>query len=165
MATSHERAAGLFRACVEHIAAVSPQGEMIRVGAHQAWHDRNDPLQRAGVASLRTLLVEPQPSLYALLSAAAAQEYPNRVKVLNAAVCQADGNVTFFMSTPHLPKEVTLARRGVPSVTTRGVALTQAASLSREHVVKHMEAIRSRAWEISQPGSALRSWCERPMRV
>jgi len=34
-----------------------------------------------------------------------------------------------------------------------------------EHVVKHMEAIRSRAWEISQPGSALRSWCERPMRV
>lgn len=139
--------AGRIRACLNHIAAVSPGGEMVRVGAHMAWRDKNDPLKRAGLSGgLRALLVEPQPDVFVQLRAAAALEYLDRVTVLNAAVCPtADGNVSFFVGSPTIPKSI---------------ALSQAASLSRDHMLKHMEFVRQRARVRSKAGSALRTWYE-----
>lgn len=108
------------QACIEQIASKDPDhGAMLRVGAHLAWADRNDPVQRAGMAKFRTYLVEPQPALSAQLKDMAASEYPGRVTVLNAAVCPSDGNVTFYSIRTDIP----------------GLHLmTQLASLSRAYV-------------------------------
>ena len=64
-----------LRRCVAYLAtASSGSGELLRVGAHKAWKDKNDPLQRAGLNDFRrTLLIEPQPPIFEELQAHTAQ--------------------------------------------------------------------------------------------
>ena len=56
-------------ACVRSIAA-------LRIGAHLAWADGNDPFGAAAGIRLQTILVEPHPRTFALLGAMARASSP-----------------------------------------------------------------------------------------
>lgn len=123
-----------LRRCVAYLAtASSGSGELLRVGAHKAWKDKNDPLQRAGLNDFRrTLLIEPQPQIFEELQAAALQEYPSRVAVANAAVCAKDARALTFYS-------------GDPRASGIIGALSQAASTNYDHVLRHLSPAFKRA--------------------
>lgn len=101
---------------------------LVQVGAHLAWLNPNDPFAQrfASNAHFRTVLVEPQPLIYQRLAKAA--EGVDSVSVLNRAVCNQTGEVTFYA--------VDMGERAVED--TKGVNMaSQVASLSKEHILKH----------------------------
>jgi FkbM family methyltransferase len=123
---------------VQHIASTQG-GAMVRIGAHLAWKDNHDPLGQAGLKEFKTLMVEPQPHVFKRLTEITTP-FP-LIKVVNAAVCGADSNVTFYSSRSD-------------------VAFTEAASTSREHVIRHMDYVIRRTARYSKAGTTSRRWAE-----
>ena len=126
----------LMRTCIASIdnetVSSSGRGVVLRIGAHLAWADANDPfgdvLRRS--RSLSTLLVEPHPSTFAKLSALLREERArgvNNVVAINAAACTTDRNLTFFTAVGD----------------TSSGAGAQFSSASREHVATHLRMTRT----------------------
>lgn len=118
-------------ACIRSIA--NDTGVALRIGAHLAWADGNDPFGAAAGIRLQTILVEPHPRTFALLGAMvagnASVQQQQQVILENAAACGADmpsgSNITFY----------TLAAKSKAETQTPGV---QFSSTSRQHVQDHM---------------------------
>ncbi len=131
---------------------------MVQVGAHLAWLNANDPFgELARAASLRTVLVEPQPHVAARLEAEVrARAAAAAVTVRNCAVCDAargGSNVTFYAISPdvdpltgaYAPRRAR-RHRDATGAAARGGGdnwregpnwTSQLASMSREHILKH----------------------------
>mmetsp|Transcript_15682 Transcript_15682/g.32716 ORF Transcript_15682/g.32716 Transcript_15682/m.32716 type:complete len:356 (-) Transcript_15682:68-1135(-) len=98
---------------------------LVQVGAHLAWLNPNDPFSRrfsSKGTAFKTVLVEPQPRIYERLVKAA--EGVNSVEVVNNAVCNTTGKVTFYAVD-------------VGDVAHLRLHGSQVASLSRNHILKH----------------------------
>ena len=130
---------------VQHVASANAgRGVMVQIGAHLAWMNINDPFkQLAARAQLRTVLVEPQPNVFAQLKASVVLGSAADHRVINAAVCPASrggANVTFYSISPEVnPLDGTL-RGHVAGGKRRksGASYTsQIASMSLDHVLKH----------------------------
>ena len=97
-------------------------GVALRIGAHLAWADTNDPFGRhlRDAKYLTTVLVEPHPTTFALLAELVRKEGKEHVIAEHAAACNRDGtgNATFY--------------------TTTTVRNAQYSSLSKQHVLQHL---------------------------
>ena len=149
------------RARAERARGATPA--MVQVGAHLAWLNANDPFgDVARAATLRTVLVEPQPHVARRLEAevraraatrTAAPDGAGAVTVRNCAVCDtAHGasNVTFYSISPDVDpltgvyrprqrrhRNATAAARGGDDERKEASWTSQLASMSREHILKH----------------------------
>jgi len=125
-----------FRACFSQLVEIAGMSRhrnghhhpgVMRIGAHLAWADFNDPLQEEMLAmtnmsadeAVMLVLVEPQPPVHAHL-VEMASPFLN-VEVDQAAGCAVDKNVTFYSLRP-------------PNATKDPLASTQLSSMSRDRV-------------------------------
>ena len=140
--------ANCFASVVREADTAADAGSAItlRIGAHLAWADGNDPLQksRPRAQHMRTVLVEPHPRTHARLSELVASS--PRVVTDNVAACptRLDGtNVTFF----------TLAAYNFSGA----MLLSQYSSMSREHVQRHRDALPNPKHADSRPKPAVQA--------
>ena len=118
---------------------------MLQVGAHLAFGNANDPFKRLALDVINhTVLVEPQPGVYRDLAAlvAAHADPAHRIAVVNRAVSDRDGVVTFHTINDTLIDPATgCYRRGFgppPGGKTCPASFTsQIASLSLKNILKH----------------------------
>ena len=102
---------------------------VLRVGAHLAWGDPNDPFPYTALRNarrVRSVLVEPEPVAHEQLRLLIATSNLSNVAAVNAAVCASDargGKVTFY------------SRRGG----VENSSLPQFASLNKQHVLDHLK--------------------------
>ena len=118
---------------------------MLQVGAHLAFGNANDPFKRLALDVINhTVLVEPQPGVYRDLAAlvAAHADPAHRIAVVNRAVSDRDGVVTFHTINDTLIDPATgCYRRGFeppPGGKACPASFTsQIASLSLKNILKH----------------------------
>ena len=139
--------------CVKSIADTSDDGGdgglVVRIGAHLSTWNRNDPFHHINSSAMRTILVEPQPRVYAQLRQLAHDR--NRYSVINAAACATDGEITFYsLNIDPLSGHATSSAAGGTRDHHGHIyqLISQLASTSREHITKHQSIVPA-SWHVN----------------
>jgi FkbM family methyltransferase len=145
--STQQRLGRAKRCLLDGVAALARsrrRSSMLQVGAHLAFGNANDPFKRLALDVINhTVLVEPQPGVYRDLAAlvAAHADPAHRVAVVNRAVSDRDGVVTFHTINDTVIDPATgCYRRGFEPPGDEACPAwftSQIASLSLKNILKH----------------------------